>query len=162
MNTDKIREALECALEALIAYAEDNAKRKGREYCEDYCDEIKMIRAALAELDRNRRAAPAGWVLVPISPTEKMLLKADKEAGCRKLQSIALITWQAMLSAAPSPPAPVAVDERKEFEKWATSGERQGPGMYRTGPNDPNEYQDNLVAAWWQAWQARAALGGTK
>lgn len=47
--------------------------------------------------------------------------------------------------------------QRALFEAWATSGIQKGPGMHRTGPDDPNEYQDNLVAAWWQAWQAALA-----
>lgn len=44
--------------------------------------------------------------------------------------------------------------ERIAFEHWATTGTRRGPGMHRTSPGNPSDYQDNLVAAWWEAWQA--------
>lgn len=44
--------------------------------------------------------------------------------------------------------------ERIAFEHWATTGTRRGPGMHRTSPDNPSDYQDNLVAAWWEAWQA--------
>ena len=42
-------------------------------------------------------------------------------------------------------------DMRTRFEVWATTGDRAGPGMHRDSHDD---YRDNLVLAWWQAWQA--------
>jgi len=56
----------------------------------------------LAERIRTHGIAPPeGMVLVPIEPTVEMLYSADEEACKRGLLSIALITYQAMLAAAP-------------------------------------------------------------
>lgn len=55
-----------------------------------------------------RRAPEApvhqGLKLVPVVPTSEMLGAADREHAARGLVSIALISYQAMLAAAPQPP----------------------------------------------------------
>ena len=46
-------------------------------------------------------AVPPTHVLVPVEPTPEMLQAADKEHASRNLVSIALISYRAMLEAAP-------------------------------------------------------------
>ena len=64
---------------------------------------------------RRAQAAfvPHGLKRVPVVPTSEMLGAADREHAARGLVSIALISYQAMLAAAPQPPeaAPVQLSE---------------------------------------------------
>ena len=57
---------------------------------------IKALREALAE----QPAPVQGWKLVPVEPTQKML-----DAPPNAYPADALVTWKAMLAAAPQPPA---------------------------------------------------------
>ncbi|WP_182967555.1 hypothetical protein [Klebsiella sp. WP8-S18-ESBL-06] len=81
------------------------------------------VRKLRAELQEHRKAAiPAGWKLVPIEPTEGMIVDglesepdeffsdakiwAEYEAmsGCQQAAHRAKLCWAAMLSAAPTAP----------------------------------------------------------
>lgn len=81
--------------------------------------EVKKLRA---ELQEHRKAAPEGWKLVPVEPTESMIVDgfesepdedfsdpkiwAEYEAmsGCQQAAHRAKLCWAAMLSAAPAAP----------------------------------------------------------
>lgn len=76
---------------------------------------------------------PAEWKLVPVVPTSGMLGTADREHAARGLVSIALISYQAMLAAAPQPPE-AAQSNSAEFdgiEKAVAPVELPEPVAYR-------------------------------
>jgi len=58
-----------------------------------------------------------------------------------------------------SPPAPVAVDERAEFESWVNNEWFSTPIGYSNGRQ---RYIDDSVQRAWVGWQARACLDKVK
>lgn len=115
---------------------------------------------------------PAGWKLVPIEPTETMVVcgfesrphpffskPEDWEAfaaltGCQQAAHKARLCYAAMLDAAPSPASVApgdAQDERQAFEAWA---KKKKMPLARIG----QQYDDFWVDHAWNGWQARARL----
>lgn len=65
-------------------------------------DEVKAERDQLrAELEKVR--VPEGWKLVPVKPTEKMVEVGYAAINC-KATSPTRLAWNAMITAAPTPP----------------------------------------------------------
>lgn len=64
---------------------------------------------AVAAIAALRAAVPGGWKLVPVEPTDEMLIVAlrttrdDGYGHCH--DAVGSAVWRAMLSAAPKPPA---------------------------------------------------------
>ena len=91
----------------------DRAGRDGFDTAHTFfdCGEVVFLNPDTADLwgfwQAARRApaapVPKGWKLVPVVPTSEMLGAADREHTARGLVSIALISYQAMLAAAPQP-----------------------------------------------------------
>lgn len=113
---------------------------------------------------------PAGWKLVPIEPTETMVVcgfesrpdpvfssPEEWEAfaamtGCQQAAHKARLCYAAMLAEAPAAPGVSTVeDERQAFEAWAKG--KKMP-LARIG----QQYDDFWVDHAWNGWQARAAL----
>lgn len=89
----------------------------------DKSSDLEDVASALRELQEHRKAViPVGWQLVPIEPTEGMIVDgfesepdedfsdpkvwAEYEAmsGCQQAAHRAKLCWAAMLSAAPTAP----------------------------------------------------------
>lgn len=77
---------------------------------------------------------PQGLKLVPLVPTSEMLGAADREHAARGLVSIALISYQAMLAAAPQPPeaAPVELPEPVAYRLRNTAFRSEVYEYFRT------------------------------
>ena len=72
-------------------------RRKAAEELRRQHAEIQQLKAQLSA----RQAAPEGWRLVPVEPTEEMLM-AYSANPCNAAQAVAV--YRAMASAAPPPP----------------------------------------------------------
>ena len=127
------------------------------------------IRAALADAPAQPLAAPDGWVLVPIYPTMEMresgnkaldLIKSDVT---RSLADKAYYAYEAMLKAAPQPPAPAsqpvavpaawaATSEEGNVEALGMNQSRRfDTPLYTTPqPAAPAQPRDDAVfVVWW-------------
>lgn len=112
--------------------------------------------------DVVKMVSPPGWKLVPVEPTDEM------RAACRTLnyQEEIDAEWKSMLAAAPAtheayfhnPEAAsgALIGERKLFEKWAEENYCNQYAFPR-GPGGES-YENQIVQAYWKAWQARAIL----
>lgn len=90
------------AREAVARVVEDAAREGIRNYCLDRTDftAAPFVRRILA----LTQAAPDGWRLVPVEPTEAMI-EAGRVVGSLRFANRASDTYRAMLSASPAPPA---------------------------------------------------------
>ena len=127
------------------------------------------IRAALADAPAQPLAAPDGWVLVPIYPTMEMresgnkALDLIKSAVTRSLADKAYYAYEAMLKAAPQPPAPAsqpvavpaawaATSEEGNVEALGMNQSRRfDTPLYTTPqPAAPAQPRDDAVfVVWW-------------
>ena len=82
---------------------------------------LKAERAAKQKADGNSPVIPDGWVVVPVEPTEHMIVEGfesepdeffsdeevweayDAMSGCQQAAHRAKLCWEAMISAAPKP-----------------------------------------------------------
>ena len=62
----------------------------------------REVRADVERLLAEKEAAPAGWKLVPVEPTDEMRCSVKHQAYSDLIDE----DWAAMLAAAPLPPAP--------------------------------------------------------
>ena len=93
------REVVEWAVEVLFC----TDSKEGSTTYENELEAVKKLRAALEQpknhIEQHLGMVPAGWKLVPVEPTEKMI-----DMG-RGLSSFPDGVYRAMLAAAPKPPA---------------------------------------------------------
>jgi hypothetical protein len=186
-TTDKLAEALRDAATSLETigrlagkpyYGRDDQGEPIQTYM-GHNDEVRSYaksragcaREALAAHDAEQaaKAVPAGFKLVPVEPTPKMIERGRwDEFGedCTRAYPVpdyyVTDVWAAMLEAAPTPPAPEAQqaagqeqDERDAFEAWADSVFYSGlASVAETWNYKVGRYFDAAHQMAWQAWQA--------
>lgn len=123
---------------------------------------------------------PEGFKLVPVEPTENMVIHGFESApnecftdykvweayqemsGCQQAAFRAKLCWAAMLAAAPTPPQPIydEAKERKLFESFVV-GFHHGAKLTGYVHDDPDYpglngqflYEDWDVQSAWAVWQ---------
>lgn len=107
---------------------------------------------------------PAGYALVPITPTQAMCQAGQwKAKEWPKFPLRISPIYQAMIAEAPpaAPPSPaVERDERAAFEAFAKR--RYGLSFVTRSPTNADWYVNGCASDAWHSWQARAALEGEK
>ena len=108
----------ECALR-LIAGGKNHEEAQACEQAADY-------------LRQCAEQPPPGWQFVPVVPTREMLRAVDDEAEDKYLaRGRAVSAWQAMLEAAPVPPAHRCCSSETPSSKATSAASPERPALNR-------------------------------
>ena len=129
---------------------------------------IARLEARIAELESGR-GEPVAWAngeqlkLCTASPREVQPNNPMMHNLPRNIAGSALKTDYCNTPLFTAPPAPVAVDERAEFEEWVKSQWHQAPIKPLIERIDPRygDYSNENIQRCWVGWQARACLDAT-
>jgi hypothetical protein len=91
-------------------------------------------------------AIPAGWVLVPVDPTQEMLQAAFDVKGSHLYG----LTYRAMLAAAPAAPAAEQHEKVSAYQKFCALRDRRRPGEEALQHTEKQAFEIATLESSWQ------------